>query len=77
MQFIPKDGIYIYFRYDNNQTVMVVSNTSDKDAKPDWNYYAERTKGFTNVRNVVSGKISPLQGLEIREKDGEVYELLK
>ena len=38
MQFIPKDGVYIYFRYDNKQTVMVITNTGDKTIKPDWNY---------------------------------------
>ncbi len=32
MQFVPEDGVYVYFRYDNNQTVMVVMNTA-KDQK--------------------------------------------
>ncbi|HEV7781234.1 MAG TPA: alpha-amylase family glycosyl hydrolase [Chitinophagaceae bacterium] len=77
MQFIPKDGLYIYFRYDNNQTVMVVANTGDKNITPDWSQYAERTKGFTRVRNVVSGKEKPLAGLEIDSKDSFVFELLK
>jgi len=77
MQFVPKDGLYIYFRYDNKQTVMVASNTGDKDQKPDWSHFAERTKGFTQVRNVVTGKIQSLNGLEIKSKESEVYELLK
>ncbi|MBC7874002.1 MAG: cyclomaltodextrinase C-terminal domain-containing protein, partial [Ferruginibacter sp.] len=77
MQFIPKDGLYIYFRYDNNQTVMVAANTGDKDAKPDWSQYSERTKGFTQVRNVVSGKIKPLNGLEIESKESFVFELVR
>ncbi|MEI2737326.1 MAG: alpha-amylase family glycosyl hydrolase [Chitinophagaceae bacterium] len=77
MQFIPKDGLYVYFRYDNKQTVMVVTNTGDKDAKPDWSAFSERTKGFTEVRNVVSGKIKPLNGLEIESKESFVFELLK
>jgi len=77
MQFIPKDGLYIYFRYDAKQTVMVVTNTGDKDAKPDWSVYAERTKGFTQVRNVVSGKVKPFNGLEIESKESFVFELLK
>lgn len=77
MQYIPKDGLYVYFRYDNNQTIMVVSNTGDKDAKPDWSAFNERTKGFTQVRNVVSGKIKSLAGLEIESKESFVFELLK
>ena len=27
-QFIPSDGIYVYFRYDNAKTVMVVTKTT-------------------------------------------------
>lgn len=77
MQYIPRDGLYVYFRYDNNQTIMVVSNTGDKDAKPDWSNFSERTKGFTQVRNVISGKIKPLVGLEIESKESFVFELLK
>lgn len=77
MQFIPKDGLYVYFRYDNKQTVMVVTNTGDKDAKPDWAVFTERTRGFTQVRNVISGKIKPLNGLEIESKESFVFELLK
>ena len=77
MQFIPKDGLYIYFRYDAKQTVMVVTNTGDKDVKPDWSLYSERTKGFNQVRNVVTGKIKSLIGLEIESKESFVFELLK
>lgn len=77
MQFIPEDSLYIYFRYDNKQTVMVVANTGDKTIKPDWPQYSERTKGFTQVRNVNSGKIHPLNGLEIEAKESFVFELLK
>ena len=77
MQFIPKEGIYIYFRYDARQTVLVITNTSDKDAKPDWSMFTERTIGFTQVRNVVTGKMKPLKGLEIEAKESLVFELLK
>ena len=77
MQFIPKDGLYIYFRYDNKQTVMVVANTSDKTVKPDWNHFGERTKGFSKIRDVVTGKICGLSELEINAGESAVYELLK
>ena len=28
MQYVPIDGVYVYFRYDDAQTVMVVMNSS-------------------------------------------------
>ncbi len=77
MQFIPRDGLYIYFRYDNNQTVMVVMNTANKPMKPDWNIYAERTNGFTKMKNVVTGEIQSFTGYEIPAKDCVVFELQK
>ncbi|MBI5372326.1 MAG: glycoside hydrolase family 13 protein [Sphingobacteriales bacterium] len=77
MQFLPKDGLYTYFRYDNKQTVMVMSNTGRNTIKPDWNYLAERTRGFSKMRNVVSGDIIPLEGFEMKPKESFVLELLK
>ncbi|MDZ4793859.1 MAG: alpha-amylase family glycosyl hydrolase [Bacteroidota bacterium] len=77
MQFIPKEGVYIYFRYDTKQTVMVITNSGDKDINPDWSIYQERTKGFTQARNVVTGKTKPLNTLSIEAKESLVLELLK
>jgi glycosidase len=77
MQFVPKDGTYIYFRYDVKQTVMVVANTGDKSVKPDWNIYTERTEGFTKIKNVVTGEVKALAGLEIQPKESFVFELVK
>ena len=76
MQYIPENGLYVYFRYSPRQTIMVIANTGDKDLKPDWSHYNERMKGYTRVRNVISGKTEKLQGLEIDSGDSFVYELL-
>lgn len=77
MQYIPKDGMYVYFRYDNNQTIMVITNTGDKTLKPDWSWYSERMSGFTQARNVISGKVKQLAGMEIEPGDSFVFELMK
>ncbi len=55
MQYVPEDWVYTYFRYDNNQTVMVVMNTSndERTIKPD--RFAERTAGFTKAKNINAG----------------------
>ncbi len=54
MQFVPEDGVYVYFRYDAQQTVMCVVNTNDAAKDIDFSKYTERTKGFTKANNVVS-----------------------
>jgi glycosidase len=77
MQFIPRDGLYTYFRYNSTQTVMVITNRGDKKVKPDWSQLSERTSGYTHARNVVNGKVIVLADLELDAKDSFVFELLK
>ena len=77
MQYVPKDGLYIYFRYDDRQTIMVIANTGDKPIQPDWNFYTERTAGFNQLKDVVTGTTIPLQGFEIKPKESFVFELVK
>jgi glycosidase len=77
MQYVPEDGLYTYFRYDTKQTVMIVMNTSDKAVKPKWEAYSERTKGFTKIKDVITGKISSFDELELQPKECFVGELVK
>jgi neopullulanase len=56
MQYVPKDGLYIYFRYDAHQTIMCVMNTGDDPQTIDFGQYAERTAGFARALDIVSGK---------------------
>jgi len=77
MQYVPVNGLYIYFRYDSKQTIMVVANTGDKEVKPVWSNYLERLKGFSKARNVVSGKLHDLNDLSFNRKESGVYELIR
>lgn len=77
MQYVPEDGVYIYFRYDAKQTVLVVMNTGDKTTKPTWSSYSERTNGFTKIREVTTGLVYSLNEIEIKSKESFVGELLK
>jgi glycosidase len=75
MQFVPKDGIYVYFRYDDKQTVMVISNTGEKPVRPDWSIYKERIKSFTKAVDAVTGTTHVLKGFEIKPGECFVFEL--
>jgi neopullulanase len=77
MQFVPYDGLYVYFRYDAKQTVMVILNTGDKNVKIDWKRFDERGNGYTQVRNVISDKFMQAADLEIKPKESLVLELFK
>lgn len=54
MQYLPDNGLYVYFRYDKKQTVMCVMNTDTKDRTVDFAKYEERTQGFNSGRDIVS-----------------------
>lgn len=55
MQFVPKDGLYVYFRYDKNQTIMCVMNTDENERLVNFSDYIERTNGFSKGVNIIDG----------------------
>ena len=75
MQYLPKAGMYVYFRYDSHQTIMVIANTGN-DQSPDWNVFSERVKGFSKMRNAVTGEVRSLAGFSIAKGESFVFELL-
>lgn len=77
MQFIPQDGVYVYFRYDDKQTIMVIANTGDKPVKIDWSRFAERTAGYSKLREVVMGSLFPMEEYTIPPGKSIIAELLR
>lgn len=77
MQFVPEDGLYVYFRYDNKQTVMVVMNTGKAKKNVGMARFEERTNGFTKMKNIHTGKITNLADFELESKGSGVYELAR
>jgi glycosidase len=78
MQFVPEDGIFVYFRYDTRQTVMVIMNQNDKEMELKTARFVERINGFTRTRNVVDGRTEALSGnLKVPAKTTLVLELVK
>lgn len=54
MHYVPVDGVYVYFRYDDDQTIMCVMNTDSKAHEVDFKKYAERTSTFSEATNIIS-----------------------
>ncbi len=73
--FIPVDGMYVYFRYDDEDMVMVLLNKSDKEITFDKGHYAEMVDGYRYGRNILSGKTYELHKLKIPAKTPMVLEL--
>ncbi|MBF9142292.1 alpha-amylase family glycosyl hydrolase [Hymenobacter properus] len=78
MQYLPENGLYVYFRYDASGTVMVASNTTDKAATLPTARFSERMAGFAKAKNVLTGEsLSSLTTLQLPAKTAVVLELGK
>ncbi|TKK68964.1 alpha-amylase [Ilyomonas limi] len=76
MQYIPVDGLYVYFRYTDTQTIMCIMNTSDTEKAVSFDNYPERTTGFSGGRNVLTRQ-EVLPAFKIPAKQMWVVELRK
>ena len=77
MQYIPYDGLYVYFRYDAKQTILCAMNTSEKDQTVNLDKYEERTKGFTKATDILTGNIITDRQFTIPSKKMWILELGK
>ncbi len=77
LHFIPLDGIYVYFRYTNNQTVMVILNNNAKGSKKvDMSRYKEILADSKKGTNIMTGrKIKDLSTININAKSAIIIEL--
>lgn len=76
--FVPKDGIYTYFRYDDNQKIMVVINKNETASQLDLSRFSEMFGGERKGRDVLTEKEFLLMSeLEIEGKSVTILELKK
>jgi glycosidase len=75
--FIPQDGVYVYFRYNCSESVMVILNNNEKDSKTIIKEeYIESLAGFTGGYEVITGKtIDDLTVIEIPPESAMIIEL--
>jgi glycosidase len=77
MQYVPENGIYVYFRYNKNKTVMVIVNSNDKEQMVSTARFNERMNGFTKVLNVTTDSLFSLtNAIRVPPKSTMVLELL-
>lgn len=57
MQFVPIEGVYTFFRYNDEKAVMVIINTSKEERTVDMNRFKERTNKYNTVTDIISQKI--------------------
>lgn len=61
LHFAPLDGVYVYFRYNKEKTIMVVMNKNTKQVDIDTKRFSEIIKKKTRALNVMTEKVISLQ----------------
>ena len=77
LHFLPQDEIYVFFRYLNDQAVMVMmNNKEDKETVVDMSRFSEILKNFSGGTDVVSGqKFDDLTNISVPAKSALIVEL--
>ena len=52
--FVPQKGVYVYFRYTNNQKIMIVMNKTDKQQQLDLAQFAEMNIQGKKGKDIIS-----------------------
>ncbi|MXN91213.1 alpha-amylase [Flavobacterium sp. Sd200] len=61
-QYIPQDNVYVYFRHNDKETVMVAVNNSAESKTFKTNRFAESIKTHKSGTDVITGKAVNLSG---------------
>ena len=76
LQYIPENNVYVYFRYNDDQRVMVVINNSPEAQTLDLKRFFEGLAGATSGKEVITEQqVSLGETLEISGKASMVIEL--
>lgn len=74
--YIPEDNVYVYFRYNDNETVMVIINNAAQPKTFKTARFQENIKDFTSGKDVLTGKsINVKEDISIEEKSVLILEL--
>jgi len=76
-QYIPENNLYVYFRYNDDESVMVILNNSETETRTIAKQrYLEAMKSYTSGIEVISGtQINDLTSFKIAPKTAMIIEL--
>ena len=75
-QFLPQNNVYVYFRHNENETVMVVINNSKEAQALDLSRFSDMIKKHKSGLDIISGKMISLERtLTIDSKKSFILEL--
>jgi len=76
LHYLPKESVYVYFRFNEKENIMVILNNNDAEKPFKTDHYREGLKGASKGLEVISGKnIEDLASLKIPAHSAMVIEL--
>lgn len=75
MQFVPENGIYVYFRYNKEKTVMVAMNSSEKEEVLKTERFVERIGNYKSAKNIITNEKIAIETLKLPAKTTYIFEL--
>lgn len=77
-QYLPSDGIYVYFRHINSKSVMVIMSQNKEDKNLDTTRFKENIQGYISAKNIMTDEsIFDLKILKIQANTITILELQK
>lgn len=73
--YLPQDNVYVYFRYNDTNAVMVVINNSTENRTVETGRFRESLNGFEKGTDIISGKETSLGEISIASKTVMILEL--
>ena len=55
-QYIPEDGVYVFFRHNEEKTVMVIFNASAEALEVPTERYNDMLQGYSSALNILTGE---------------------
>ncbi|MEK7258011.1 MAG: glycoside hydrolase family 13 protein [Bacteroidota bacterium] len=62
VHFIPRNGLYVYFRQDDRQRIMVILNKNEAEQTLPLDWFSEMLQGVSNGKNVLDGSVLKMTG---------------
>lgn len=72
----PENGIYVYFRYNDTESVMVILNKNDEGKNLNTEHFKESLLGYTSGTDIISGmKMNNLEKINVPGGAAMIIEL--
>ncbi|MEE4258187.1 MAG: glycoside hydrolase family 13 protein [Bacteroidales bacterium] len=76
--YIPENGVYVYFRHTDKESVMIMLNNAEEERTVDLSRFTENLKGYSTGKSVLTRTyFEKLDGITVPAKSPLIVELLK